>query len=429
MISKSMLKPIAATGFTLALALLTMAMNSYAGAIVDSIDEKKTVVQPEEKIDWGKINVNIRLRYEYADDMVLFGPSNAFTGRLRLGYTTPVLWGFQAMAEFEGTGTPDESSYRAANISGPASKTNVPDPQSYELNRLWLSYTAYETMVKAGRQRIIYDNARFVGNVGWRQNEQTFDAARFQSKLIPNLTLGYSYVNRVERIFGSESFGPTSDFQSDSHLINVNYEVADWLSFTVYTYLLDLHNIDIDIGSKTFGGFAIGTYPFNEKFSLSYRAEYANQSDWRSPASFDTNYVHAYLKGTYSGWSLEGGFELLGSDGGTAAFQTPLGTNHAFNGWADRFLVTPNTGLRDYYVGIGTKLPWEIGTGVIYHYFTDDRSGDEYGQEIDAYLKKDFGKGFSALAKFAYYFGDKGAFPPGFQNDTVKAWFQIEYNY
>jgi hypothetical protein len=29
-----------------------------------------------------------------------------------------------------------------------------------------------------GRQRINLDDQRFVGSVGWRQNEQTFDAVR-----------------------------------------------------------------------------------------------------------------------------------------------------------------------------------------------------------------------------------------------------------
>ena len=38
-----------------------------------------------------------------------------------------------------------------------------------------------DTPLKVGRQRIILDNARFVGNVGFRQLEQTFDAARIEN--------------------------------------------------------------------------------------------------------------------------------------------------------------------------------------------------------------------------------------------------------
>ena len=377
----------------------------------------------------GKFNVNIRLRYEYADQQT-FSPSNAFTGRIRLGYTTGKFYGFNAMAEFEGTGTPDIYSYRAANISGPVDKVNVPDPQSAELNRLWLAYTNFDSTLKGGRQRIILDNARFVGNVGWRQNEQTYDAIRLDSKFIPDLTFNYAYLKRVIRIFGSQAYGPTADFQSDSHLVNAKYDFADWLSLSGYAYLLDLDNSVVSIGNKTFGAFAAGSVPLAEKTSLDYRVEYANQSDWRgAPVGYNANYVHTVVTGKYAGYSLEFGFELLGTDSGIAAFQTPLGTNHKFNGWADRFLTTPNGGLRDYYVGATAKLPWDFGTGLYYHYFTDDLNGREYGQEVDAVVSKKLGYGFSALAKFAYYDGSNSAIPSGFSQDTVKAWFQIEYNY
>lgn len=376
----------------------------------------------------GKFNLNIRLRYEYADEED-FRPSNAFTGRMRLGYTTGKLYGFSGMAEFEGTGTPDTSSYRAANISGPANRTNVPDPQSAELNQLWLAYTNFDSTLKGGRQRIILDNQRFVGNVGWRQNEQTFDAVRLESKFIPNLTVNYAYLDRVIRIFGSQSYGPTADYQSDSHLVNASYKFADWLSVTGYAYLLDLHNSAMKIGNKSFGGFGTGTAKLGEKSALDYRLEYANQSEWRGTPSYSANYVHANLKGTYDVISLEVGFELLGSDDGRAAFQTPIGTNHAFNGWADRFLTTPNEGLRDYYVGATVKLPYAIGTGAFYHHFTDDLGGQPYGNEIDLVVKKTFGNGFSMLAKLAYYAGENDAIPTGFRGDTAKAWLQFEYNY
>src|SRR5690606_21190079 len=72
--------------------------------------------------------------------------------------------------------------------------------------------------------------------------------------------------------------------------------------------------------------------------------------------------------------SLKAGYEELGSDSGIAAFQTPLATLHAFNGWADLFLTTPASGLRDYYAGAGYKfssvkaLPG-LALNVAYHKF------------------------------------------------------------
>ena len=50
-------------------------------------------------------------------------------------------------------------------------------------NRVWARYTAEGIgEAKLGRQRVIYNNARHIGNVGWRLNEQTFDGARGDAK-------------------------------------------------------------------------------------------------------------------------------------------------------------------------------------------------------------------------------------------------------
>ena len=51
-----------------------------------------------------------------------------------------------------------------------------------------------------------------------------------------------------------------------------------------------------------------------------------------------------------------GGYELLGSDDGKVAFNTPLATKHKFNGWADKFLGTPKEGLEDVYLTAKGKV-------------------------------------------------------------------------
>lgn len=88
-------------------------------------------------------------------------------------------------------------------------KTDVPvvaDPDSERLNRLPLGYHGVAgTEARVGRQRIILDDARFVGNVGFRQNDQTCDAARARTDLPGGVEVDYSYVWQVNRILGSES--------------------------------------------------------------------------------------------------------------------------------------------------------------------------------------------------------------------------------
>ena len=61
-----------------------------------------------------------------------------------------------------------------STINGLTQHPVVADPASTEINQSYLSYKGLaDTILKYGRPVIIYDNHRFVGNVGWRQNEQT----------------------------------------------------------------------------------------------------------------------------------------------------------------------------------------------------------------------------------------------------------------
>ena len=79
----------------------------------------------------------------------------------------------------------------------------VADPEAYEINRFQLTNTSLPgTTLTLGRQRIVLDDQRFVGAVGWRQNEQTFDALRMVNRSVANLVLDATYLNRVNRVFG-----------------------------------------------------------------------------------------------------------------------------------------------------------------------------------------------------------------------------------
>ncbi|MBP6626116.1 MAG: hypothetical protein KA187_01735, partial [Arenimonas sp.] len=116
-----------------------------------------------------------------------------------------------------------------------------------------------------------------------------------------------------------------------------------------------------------------------------------------------------------------------GSDG-RSAFQTPLATLHAFNGWADKFLVTPVNGLEDRYAlatgkfGSGRlqdKLAWTVA----WHDYRADRGGAAYGSEWNASLGFPLPGGLVGLVKLADYRSD------GFARDTLKAWFQVEWSH
>ncbi len=105
------------------------------------------------------------------------------------------------------------------------------------MNRLQLTNTRLPgTTLILGRQRIALDDQRFVGNVGWRQNEQTFDAVRVVSKSVPTLTVDATYLNQVNRVFGPDS--PQGRWHGDGWLGNVAWQLPI-ISLTTFAYVLD----------------------------------------------------------------------------------------------------------------------------------------------------------------------------------------------
>jgi hypothetical protein len=124
----------------------------------------------------GHVILDARLRYEVVAQDGFAKDAQAFTLRTRLGYETPAWRGFRGLIEGENiTALSDDYN---STTNGKTSVPTVADPEVTQLNRAQISWTGTDADVVAGRQRIILGNARFVGNVGFRQTEQTFEAVR-----------------------------------------------------------------------------------------------------------------------------------------------------------------------------------------------------------------------------------------------------------
>lgn len=426
--------------------LLTTALGSVVlGAGLAAAQDKPAAATPEpttpmEKVDSffngkipdaiskGKFSLNVRLRYESANQSNL-DQSHALTARTRFGFTSAPVYGFQAMVEGENVANIlDDENYNAAGSNRQPRKTIIADPATTELNQAWVSYSNWKSVVKAGRQRVVLDNARFVGDVGWRQNMQTFDAVTFQNNSIDKLSLFYGYLWEVHRIFGDVNGLPAGnrDFHSDTHLFNASYNACEFAKITGYAYLMDFDNSPAN-STATYGGSISGAWTFDKdnKGKLNYRGEVATQTDYDSSAlSYRTEYYNIEASVDYQRYTLGGGYEVLGSDSGQG-FRTPLATLHAFNGWADVFLATPAVGLRDAYAFAQVGLPGGIPVRAVYHKFDADKGGADLGQEIDVQISKKLGKYWTVLAKYSHYDGVSA--PAAF--DVDKFWAQVEFNY
>ncbi len=382
----------------------------------------------------GRIILNMRMRYENANVTGL-SSANAYTLRTRIGYETPKYYGFYGLAEFENTWSINSGDYRSSPADpSPPGSVIIPDPHNNQLNQLFIGYNGFNSDFKGGRQVINLDNQRFVGAVAWRQNDQTFDGVRLTSEVITDVWLSYAYVWQVNRIFG-ESEVPNNQLRSlnsQSHLVNLHYKGLPVGELGGYMYYLDLSKPPNTFGppnsGTTFGLFYTGAYKIDDDWSVPFRAEFAYQvgNGESVPASFNASYWHFFAGAKYKQYQVGLGFESLGGDG-TRAFQTPLATLHKFNGWADVFLTTPATGLRDYYVSFSAGLPYDFKLMGAYHYFTETQTGSQYGTEFDVGLSYQFNENLTGLVKLGSYWGSSNTSAPATQSDVLKAWVQLDF--
>ena len=339
----------------------------------------------EDAIKKGDFILDTRLRFEHVDNALFAADAEALTFRARFGYKTAPFHGFAFLVEGDLTRHLGLENFNST-VNGKTGFPVIADPNSNRLNRASVTFTGIDKLtLSAGRQRWILDNARFVGNVGFRQNEQTYDSAMLQTTALKDVTLTYVYVWQVNRIFGSKSAAGNLD--TNTHLINVAYTGLPIGKLVGYAYLINVDGAAA-ASNKTFGVRLTGDEEIGNGVKVRYAIGYAHQNDYKNnPTSYSLNYFEAEGGLSYAGASAAVGFEFLEGNG-TQGFQTPLATLHKFQGFADVFLTTPGAGIKDLYFTAGyTKSGLEvlgkINIRVWYHDFSPDVSGPDLGEELD----------------------------------------------
>ncbi|MEM7410481.1 MAG: alginate export family protein [Myxococcota bacterium] len=373
----------------------------------------------------GGVKFNLRARYSHADFAGL-KRSNVGTVRTRLGYGSKPLFGLSGFVEMENIVAIDNGAYFDAIAPNTRGRSVIADVEDTEVNQAYVKFQRKDWLglnAIVGRQRIKLDDDRWIGNVGWRQNEQTYDAGRIQTTLgLEGLLLEYAYLDDVRRIFGDEGLpgAGTRDFESNSHLARAEFTVASWLKVVGFTYILDIRTAPV-FSTNTFGGRITGNVPINEDWSVAYQGSYAFQTDGgtsggTNPVNFGVHYVYGEIAPRFGPLGAIGiGYELLGSDNGTARLTTPLSTAHKFNGFADVFLNNGGVnGLQDVYAFIAPNLPWGFKGKVIFHQFYSHHRTRDLGHEVNAVVTRKIGKYITLLGKYGYFHQHRRA--PGLAN-------------
>ena len=374
--------------------------------------------------------VDARLRHEFVDQDGFARDANAVTARVRAGVEAGT-GDFALLAESEATFAIHEGSN--SGLNGRTRFPLVPDPENVELNRLQLTYRGLpKTVLTAGRQRIALDDQRFVGNVGWRQNEQTFDAVRLEWAGVKGVKADLSYVWSVRTIWGIDGAGARPTAIGGDNLFATLAYATPVGTLTGFAFAVDQDEAAVNafqLASQSYGVRLAGARPLSKAAKLSYALSYARQSDLgRNPNDYLASYYLADFALDAAGLRFGLGYEELGAAkaGAFTSFQTPLATLHKFQGWADKFLITPPNGIRDLYASLGyaRKLGslGPVSVQAVYHRFNSDRLDQRYGDELDLLASMKRGR-YTLTAKYAGY--DAGMFA----TDTDKAWLQLDWAY
>jgi hypothetical protein len=375
----------------LALTLFAAGLGSLGTATVAQADDAFY-----EALTGGKVSFSARARYESVEQDGKLD-ADAVTLRTTLGYKTGDLNGFSGYVEFEDvTDLGDDDEYNSTQ-NGNGAYATIADPEDTSVSQAYIQYNGFDTEVKLGRQELTYRGApfhRFIGNVLWRQNHQVFDALSVTNTSLKDTKLSYAYLD-------SRDFINLAKQEMSSHLFNVQYSGLSFGKLEAYSYLVEFDDV-AGLSSKTFGARLSGAQPVNDEVKVVYTAELATQDDYgNSTMTSSQDYFLGELGFKYKGWLAKASYELQEGNG-TDSFKTPLGTNHAFQGWADMFLVTPAAGLEDMYFTVVGKV---LGAKVIasYHDFETDEGSVDAGEEFDILVAKKFAKHYTVGAKYSDY--------------------------
>lgn len=416
---------------------------------VPALAEEAAAAAPEtllEAITQGKPMTNFRMRYESVDQEA-FQPApnsgkkldsaHAFTLRSLIGWQTAPFNNFSFAAQLSDVHEFNHNfNDRRENLSEPgkANYANIVDPSFTDVNQLFVDWTGIKnTRLRLGRQQVNLDNVRFIGDIGFRQNMQVFDGVSVINKSIPDTEIFVAHFDQVRQV-------NTELRQGDIEIVNAKYRISPSESLVGYAYLIDVANLGqnngdptknsttaqggnglgasqdhvktatTDASSKTFGLRLDGARAINPTWKVLYTAEYAKQSDYKDGSEFiDAHYFKLGGGAMYNSWSVRIDHEKLSSNDGKYAFQTPLGTNHLFQGWADQFLATPRQGIEDTFVTVAGSIG-KAKLQAEYHVFKSDEKfqsigklGDKYGTEFDASVMYPFTDKISGKLEYAKY--------------------------
>jgi hypothetical protein len=222
----------------------------------------------------GHATIEERARLEFVDQTGKGGAS-ALTLRSIVGFTTAPIDGLSGTVQV--LNVADLTSSYNSGVNGKIKYATIPDPSVTSLNQLNITYTGLSgTVATVGRQIINLDDVRFVGNVDFRQNMQTFDAVTATNTTINNLKLSASYIWAIKDVLDRHI--PTQTYLAEGWWTPMKEIQLDafgyWYGNEANTVLLGAAGCGLvgpaACNSETLGVRLHGTLTLPETISLEY---------------------------------------------------------------------------------------------------------------------------------------------------------------
>jgi hypothetical protein len=379
-----------------------------------------------------RLLLDARLRYEAVEDAAFEEAARALTGRIRAGIRTPSRDGVRLLVEFDATRALGVRDFNST-VNDRTDRSVVADPDSRRLNRLHLSWAGDDgTELVVGRQRIVFDDSRFVSNSGFRQNEQTFDAARVRIGAPERPTFEYVHAWRVNRTSGSRS--PIGREGASLHLLRGAAPVPGG-TLTSFAYYQAFDDALLGQSNRTLGARYLGMASLGRRATLHVAASLATQREHgENPQSFSLRYGRADLGVRLPSTGLEttATFEALDGNG-ERGFAVPLTSGHGFQGYSGAIGSIPGTGLDDRRLELAWIRPAEPGRRSVelrirHHDFRARSTNADLGEEWNLSVRTGSGSGIALIVEFAEYTAPPAGPPDaGHLRNLQRGWITLEY--
>ncbi|MEY2336465.1 alginate export family protein [Acidithiobacillus ferrianus] len=336
----------------------------------------------------GSYILQFRPRYEFVQQPGL-DEAQAFTIRTMLALSSHQEYGLIGYVQFINVSS--LLNHYNSLLNGKTQYSIIPDPEETGVNQFYIQYTGWRGIkARVGRQEIVLNDRRFVGNANFFQTPQSFDAVSLHYSVDKHIRLFGAYIWRIKNILNQLEASKT--FLAQASFVPNTFLHADFFGYwygnqskTMIPGAAACLLPGVQACNDQIIGIRVaGNIPLTRSYRIQYDGSYAKQLPYdRGSPLVNSSYVHGGVGLSWRNLGIHADYMVMGANkNGTYGFQTPLATKHLFNGWADVFLTTPKEGLKSLY--FTAKAQW-MNTKFLARYYSFDSSYHSmyYGHEVD----------------------------------------------